>query len=143
MIYLDTSALVKKYVTEIGTDRVRALLKDEKEIVISKLTYAEICASFARKYREGGIEKIHYQRALMSFIKDWESLTLIEVREELFPHIRRLTEAYPLRGADAIHLSSAIWVGEAIGEKLTFVASDTNLLNTAQREGLKVINPEL
>jgi predicted nucleic acid-binding protein len=142
LIYLDTSALVKKYVMETGTDRVRALIKDEKGIITSKLTYAEICASFARKYREGGIEKRYYQKALMSFMNDWESLILVEVREELFPLIRKLTEAYPLRGADAIHLSSAIWIGEMIGEKLTFVASDTNLLNTAIREGLKMINPD-
>ncbi len=142
MIYLDTSALVKKYVIENGTDRIRALLKNEKRVITSKLTYAEMCASFARKYREGGIEIKHYQKAWGSFINDWETLIRMEVREELFPLIRRLTEVYPLRGADAIHLASALWVEESTRETLTFVASDNNLLNTADLENLKTVNPE-
>jgi predicted nucleic acid-binding protein len=142
MIYLDTSALVKKYVIEDGTDRIRALLKNEKRVITSKLTYAEMCASFARKHREGGIEMQHYQKAWGSFINDWGTLILVEVREELFPLIRRLTEVYPLRGADAVHLASALLVGESTGETLTFVASDNNLLNTAKRENLKTVNPE-
>ncbi|MFQ5779883.1 MAG: type II toxin-antitoxin system VapC family toxin [Nitrospiria bacterium] len=142
MIYLDASALVKKYVVEDGTERVRTLLRGGRRFFTSKLTYAEVCASVARKYREGGIEKRFYQKAWGSFTKDWEALTLVEVREELFPLIRQLTETHPLRGADAIHLSSALWLGEAIGRPLTFVASDNRLLKSARDEGLEVINPE-
>lgn len=84
MIYLDTSALVKKYVIEEGT---------------------------------------------------------VEVREEIFPLIHKLTQTHPLRGADAVHLSSALWVGEEIGQSLRFVASDGLLLRAAEKEGLEVINP--
>ena len=143
MIYFDTSgALVKKYISEIGTDKVRALLNKEKKVFSSKITYAEVCASFARKHRDNEIEKRHYQRIWRSFINDWEAIILIEVQEELFPLIRRLVESYPLRGADAIHLSSAIWIGEKIGQSLTFAASDNALLSAARNEGLVVINPE-
>ncbi len=141
MIYLDTSALVKKYVIETGTEAVRTLLRNEKEFVTSKLTYAEVSASFARKYREGEIEERDYSKIWKSFINDWKTLILVEARDELFPLIHKLTEDHSLRGADAIHLSSALWLGDSIGEPLTFVASDSRLLTAASAEGLKVINP--
>lgn len=141
MIYLDTSALVKKYAVESGTEEVRALLKNEDTVITSKLTYAELCASFARKLREGNMGKGAYSRAWESFLNDWEVFTLVEVREEIFPLIHKLTQTHPLRGADAIHLSSALWVGEEIGQPLKFVASDSLLLNAAIKEGLDVMNP--
>lgn len=142
MIYLDTSALVKKYAIEIGADEVRALLKNEDTIITSKLTYAEVCASFARKLREGNMGKGSYKKAWESFLNDWEVFTLVEVREEIFPLIYKLTKTHSLRGADAVHLSSAMWVGEEIGRPLIFVASDGLLLRAATIEGLVVMNPE-
>lgn len=141
MIYLDTSALVKKYVIEEGTGEVRALLKKENTVITSKLTYAEVCASFARKLREGNMGKEAYNKAWESFLNDWEVFTLVEIREEIFPLIHKLTQTHPLRGADAVHLSSALWVGEEIGDPLRFVASDGLLLRAAAKEGLEVMNP--
>lgn len=141
MIYLDTSALVKKYVFEAGTDEVRTLLKKEHNVITSKLTYAEICASFARKQREGNMGKGVYDRIWESFLNDWEVFTLVEVKEEIFPLIHKLTKTHSLRGADAVHLASALWVGNEIGRLLIFVASDGLLLSAAASEGLEVIKP--
>lgn len=141
MIYLDTSALVKKYVFETGTDEVRNLLNKEHNVITSKLTYAEVCASFARKQREGNLGKGAYDRIWESFLNDWEVFTLVEVREEIFPLIHKLTKSHSLRSADAVHLASALWVGYEIGRPLLFVASDGLLLSAASSEGLEVINP--
>lgn len=141
MIYLDTSALVKKYVFEAGTVEVRALLKKEDNVITSKLTYAEVCASFARKQWEGNLEKRVNDMVWESFLNDWEVFTLVEVKEEIFPLIHKLTQTHSLRGADAVHLSSALWVGNEIGRPLMFVASDGLLLRAASSEGLEVMNP--
>lgn len=142
MIYLDTSALVKKYVIEDGTENIRELLKTRRVFFTSKLTYAEVCASFARKQREGGIKLQHYENIWKSFLKDWESLNLIEINDVIFPIIRKTVETHFIRGSDAIHLSSAIWLGNNVEKTITFVVSDKRLLNAAMDEGLQVINPE-
>ncbi|MGH7774739.1 MAG: hypothetical protein ACREQA_21150 [Candidatus Binatia bacterium] len=63
--------------------------------------------------------------------------------DELFPVIRALTDRYPLRDADAIHLSSALWLGHALREIVTFVTADSRLLEAARDQRLKVINPEI
>lgn len=44
-------------------------------------------------------------------------------------------------GTDAVHLSSALWVGNEIGLSLRFVASDRVLLKAAVKEGLEVMKP--
>lgn len=141
MIYLDTSALVKKYVSERGTAEVRELMKRERRIVTSKLTYPEICAALARKQREGGVDRLPYQKIWASFSADWQALVLVELSDALFPLVRRLTDEYPLRGADAVHLASALWLGMEIKAPLTFVAADHPLLKAASDEGLAAINP--
>ncbi len=142
MIYLDTSALVKKYVIEVGTEKVRDLLRGKSRVITSLLTYAEVCAAFSRKRRKGGIEEKSYQRIWKSFLIDWETFTLVELWQELFPYIRRLTENHPLRGGDAVHLSTALWVQETVGSLITFIAADNHLITAAKKEGLEIINPE-
>ncbi len=142
MIYLDTSALIKKYAVEAGTERVRRLLKSEARIFTSVLTYAEVCAALSRKFREGGMEKRHYRKALGHFLNDWSAFALIALHEALFPFVRKLTEVHSLRGADAVHLSSALWMRKEIGHPLRFIASDHRLLDAAGEEGLEEMNPE-
>lgn len=46
------------------------------------------------------------------------------------------------RYADSVHLSSALWLRNAVKEDVIFVASDINLLNAAQSERLQIIDPQ-
>ena len=142
MIYFDTSALVKKYFQESGTQVVRQLLAEQGDCGISKIAYAEVCATFGRKTREHLRDRRIYLRGLQSFQEDWKLLTVVELVDEFFPVIRTLTEKYPLRGADAIHLASALWLQRALRDEVIFVAADVTLLNAAHGEKLKVMNPE-
>jgi predicted nucleic acid-binding protein len=142
MIYLDTSALVKKYFQEAGTDMVREILQGGGSYGISKIAYAEVCAAFGRKTRENPGQKRGHLRVFQSFQEDWRLLTIVEVNDDLLPLIRALTARHPLRGADAIHLASALWLRRALRDEITFVASDGHLLNAARKETLKIINPE-
>lgn len=142
MIYLDTSALVKKYFQESGTHRVRQILESAGTCGISKIAYAEVCAAFGRKKRETRRDAKAIIAAFQSFEQDWRLLTVIEVSDELFPTVRNLTEKHPLRGVDAIHLASAIWLRKVLRDDVTFVAADRRLLQAAQHERLSIINPE-
>ncbi len=142
MIYLDTSALVKKYVAEIGTLKLRALLRGVGDLATSKLTYAEATASFARKRRDGGIGAAAYKSVIRGFEEDWQRLTVVELTDDLLPRIKSLVERHGLRGADAVHLASALWLGAALSESIVIVASDVHLLGAATREGLDTYNPE-
>jgi hypothetical protein len=52
--FLDTSALLKHYHTEIGTPKVRAILPEPgAELLISRLALVEMLSAFATKVRTG------------------------------------------------------------------------------------------
>lgn len=142
MIYLDSSALIKNYSQEPGTHRVREILSGADGCSISKIGYAEVCAAFGRKNRENPKDRRIHLIGFQRFQEDWKLLSIVELADDLLPVIRSVTEKYPLRGADAIHLASALWLERVLHDEGTFVAADTRLLEAAQSERLKVINPE-
>jgi predicted nucleic acid-binding protein len=142
MLYVDSSALAKKYVLEPGSDRLLKLLAQSGMAVTSKLAYPEILAGLNRKRREKGITEKDYRDALVEFESDWLALLIIEFQDELLPLIRQLTAKHALKGADAVHLASALWIQKAVKEKVSFVASDIQLLRAAKAEKLEIVNPE-
>ena len=142
MIYLDSSALIKNYSQEPGTHRVREILSGADGCSVSKIGYAEICAAFGRKNRENPKDRRVHLVGFQRFQEDWKLLNIVEVEDDLLPVIRSLTEKYPLRGADAIHLASALWLERVLRDEVTFVAADGWLLEAARNEKLKTVNPE-
>ena len=138
ILYLDTSALVKRYVRESASDLVIAFWNQAEEIVTSSVAYAETMAAFHRKKREGDATDDVIQKALDSFQEEWVGFIRIEVNDGLNNHIRKVIGKYPLRGFDAIHLASAILVHERLPGNLSFACFDQRLLEAARKEGLKV-----
>ena len=141
MIYLDSSALVKRYTKEVGTDFVKSILATDGLITTSKLTYPEILSALMRKVRSGEIEKKTFNGIVDKFDKDWDHILVLDFHNDLLPIVKTLIEKHPLKAADAIHLSSALWLKLSSKVDVTFVASDSNLLKAAGAEKLQVMNP--
>jgi len=141
MIYFDSSALVKRYVQEEGTEFVETLCEKERLIATSKLTYPEILSALARKRRLKEISDKEYEAIFQKFMNDWAGITVLEFHDELFALLKRLIELHSLRAADAVHLASALWLKESMGEQVVFVASDIDLLKAAGQERLDHIDP--
>ena len=141
MIYLDSSALVKRYTEEAGTDFVKSILATSGLITTSKLTYPEILSALMRKVRSGEIEKKTFHGIVDKFDKDWDHMLVLDFHNDLLPIVKTLIEKHPLKAADAIHLSSALWLKLSSKVDVTFVASDSNLLKAAAAEKLQVMNP--
>ena len=142
MIYLDSSALVKKYLEEKGTGRIKSLLKDADAVATSKLAYPELISAFVRKQRDRAISETELHQALVGFEGDLEAMLIIDLQDELFPFIKRTLKKYHLKGADSVHLASALWLEQGAKEDVLFVASDLNLLKAAKAERLEVLNPQ-
>jgi len=141
MIYLDSSALVKRYTEEAGTDFVKSILTTDGLITTSNLTYPEILSALMRKVRSGEIEKKTFNGIVDKFDKDWDHILVLDFHNDLLPIVKTLIEKHPLKAADAIHLSSALWLKLSSKVDVTFVASDSNLLKAAGAEKLQVMNP--
>jgi predicted nucleic acid-binding protein len=141
MNYFDSSALVKRYVEETGTNSVKSILSTGEEIATSKLTYPEILSALMRKNRAGEIAKKLLQDIVARFERDWYHILVLEFHNELLQIVKFLIEKHPIKAADAVHLSSALWLKLSSKIDVTFVASDLNLLKAAQAEKLQIINP--
>ena len=138
--YIDTSALIKKYVKEQGSDKVKETWNSAAMIGVSMVAFAEFCAALNRKLREDALSQTEYTTALKDFKADWHALVRIEVTEHLNDRIERLTTQYPLRGFDAVHLASALYFQEFETEIISFLCADDRLNNAARQEGLQVVD---
>jgi predicted nucleic acid-binding protein len=141
--YLDISALVKRYYTEKGSTYIHELFQPENLLAVSKVAYAELLAALARKRREKEIGEADFGRAVESLQDEWKELLVVEVTDAIFTDLLPLVRCHPLRGFDAIHLCSALWLRKRIKSEVLFVCSDHNLLATAEKEKLGVYDPEV
>jgi len=141
ILYLDTSALVKRYFREPYSDEILSGWKSATQIATSFVAYAETMASLYRKKREAGLADALIRKIADSFHRDWESFIRVEVNRELNEYIDRVVEGYPLRGFDAIHLASALVIHEKLPEHFLFACFDDRLAFAAQSEGLQIYPP--
>jgi len=142
VIYLDTSALVKRYVREKGSDRIEKALLSSDMVSTSKLAFPELLSSLARKRRSHDLAEKSFRIAMNRFEEDWRNFLVVDFHDDLLPIIRTLISKHALRGADAVHLSSALWLTQSSGLPLVFCASDAQLIAAADAESLETFDPE-
>ncbi len=142
MNYLDTSALIKRFVNEKGSSLAQSLVQQSGPIATATIAYAEVFSGLTRKLREKHLSKALYGLACRQFDRDWPAYVRVELNEEILFLARDLIQRQPLRGFDAVHLASALSLRNALGERITFVAADGRLLKAAESEKLDVLNIE-
>lgn len=139
--FIDTSALIKLYVAELGSESLRAKL-EKSTIVVSQLSYAEVYATFARRLREGLLKSDEVEVVTSAFEQDWGAMVQVPFSDHVARQIRRLCLQHPLRGADAFQLACAAML-RSEGSDVTFIASDRGLLGIASADGFAVFDPEI
>jgi predicted nucleic acid-binding protein len=142
--FLDSSAIVKRYLTEVGSGWVRSITDPiaGNNIYLARITGAEVVSALVRQ----SLPPPLLTRNLSDFKNDFQSqYQLISVNSTVVNRAMDLAESHRLRGYDAIQLAAAVeWqqVGKGIGLLLlTFLSADTLLNAAATREGLTVDNP--
>lgn len=78
IVYLDTSALIKLYIREQGTEEVRGIIQQADLVATSKVAYVEARAALSRLRREKNLTEEDYQLAKNSFQQDWNNYLVIE-----------------------------------------------------------------
>lgn len=145
-IYLDTSALVKLFIREEGSDRVRRLTggrRGAQVLLVSRLGHTEASVSFARMVHLGRLAAADLPRLLGSLDDYWAtSIQEVSLSDSVLNEARQLAQRFPLRTYDAIHLASArearrMLDGSFNGE-LRFLAFDSALTRAARETGFAV-----
>jgi predicted nucleic acid-binding protein len=130
MLYLDSSALIKRYFKEKGSRALNARFERGGEIYTSVLSFAEVHGAMARAFRMKEVSPKELTSLRESFDGDWLiGLSPLEVSVHTMIALPNLVEQYPLKASDAIHLSTAHWLrdtvrlragGSRVGESVEF-----------------------
>jgi predicted nucleic acid-binding protein len=146
--YVDTSALVKRYVDETGSGWLRTALGAEPSpsVIIVHLAVVEMTSALTRRLREGVLTTAEHAQLQNAFRSDCLNEYEIAVAVgNIIDQANRLLEAYPLRAYDAVHLATAVVANQRLVDNnlppLIFLSSDDRLNDAASAEGLTVDNP--
>jgi len=132
-VFFDTSAFVKRYISETGTESVLALCDSATEIGLSGIALPEIISAFCRLRREDKITDTQYRQLKSLLLADVEDAAICDLAPLVLAKAVACLEDNVLRGMDAIHIGSAMVLKADI-----FVSADKRQIDAAIRAGLKV-----
>ncbi len=149
VLYLESSALIKRYVPEKGSEVLDALVEGgagSHDLTISVLAILEQKSVLARLVRNRDISRLDMREALAEFARDRKGFVLtLPMDNDLIDEASGHIDRHPLRSLDALHLAAALRVSEIArrsGAVFAVVCSDGALMAACQQAGLEVINPE-
>jgi uncharacterized protein len=132
-VFLDSSALAKRYVSERGSDRVEEILSTASSLGLSVICLSEVVSGLCRLRREGKLSAPQYAEAKRALIEDVNGAVVIHVTDQVVARAVKLLERWPLRSSDALHIACATeWSADL------FVSADDRQCRAARGDGLRV-----
>jgi predicted nucleic acid-binding protein len=133
ILYLDASALVKRYIEEKGSQDVKAWVEVADMVVTGLISRVEVAAAIARASRMNLISLDESLAALRQFRSEWENFHRLPITENTVARGDSLAVEHDLRGYDATHLACALIWQETLGMPVTLVSFDSQLIEAAKR----------
>jgi predicted nucleic acid-binding protein len=132
-VFFDTSAFVKRYIEEPGSDRALEICGDAEHLVVSIICLPEMISTLSRLVREGKLSGDQYREIKDLIFDDYDDIEVCDITGEVIRQTIRCLENNPLRAMDGLHLGCALAVSPDL-----FVSSDRRQIEAARREGLVV-----
>jgi predicted nucleic acid-binding protein len=132
-VFLDSSALAKRYVNEVASDRVEEILSAASSLGLSVICFSEVVSALCRLRREGKLSPAQYARNKSALMQDVEASVVINITDQVVARAVELLERWPLRSSDALHVACAAeWAADL------FVSGDEQQSKAARGYGLRV-----
>ena len=139
ILFCDTSALLKLFVDEIGSDSMAKARSDSEAIAVCRITWAESMAAFAQRSRVKGANQAGLAQAKSLFENTWSNFVISEVTQPLVEKAGMYAEAFALRGYDSVQLAAAHNLHEQFALPLAFACFDRRLSQAAALLQLEVL----
>jgi len=146
-IYLDSSAIVKRYISEPGSSAVDLVFDrcwlGELSISTSIWNIGEVLGVFDVRRRRGWLSEDEFRDALRNFTGEITRLLRLRVLEILPVLTSILVDSWSLvlgehiYEADALQIQTCIYSGSNV-----LLSADKELINVALRTGIKAVNVE-
>ena len=137
--FFDASALVKRYVAEPKSDRVRQLLRHDRNAV-SRHTEVEISSALARRHREGSLSTTQHRTLVARLRSDMTELHVVEITPSVVARTHDLLALHVLRAGDALQLAACLEFATAGELEVELVGYDDRLNTAAAAEGIRLTN---
>ena len=130
--FLDSSAFAKRFVDEIGSDKVEDCCAQASELGLSVICVPEIISALNRRRRERSLTATQYAEAKQRLLDDVRDADIINLAVPVIGSAIGVLEERPVRAMDALHIACALEWGAQL-----FVSSDKKQLGAARRAGMK------
>ena len=130
-VYVDSSALLKRYVDEPDSDLADSLLRSDPTLVTARHTMVEVRRNLARL-----LDGRDLATARSAFAVDLEVLSIVELDEVTCEAAATVAEVTGVRTLDALHLAAAQRVG---GPAVPFLTFDVRQAQAERALGLTVV----
>lgn len=146
-VYLDSSAIVKRYISEPGSSAVDYIfdrcLAGEISITTSVWNIGEVLGVFDMRRRREWLTEDEFKGTIRSFVGETMRLLRLRVLEILPVLISMLVEAWPLFLREHIYEADALQIQTCVySSSNVFLSADKELINVALRTGIKAVNVE-
>ncbi len=129
-LYVDTSALLKRYIDERDSEVAVSLMATEQVLVTSRLTEIEVRRNLARL-----LDVDAALAAKRQFLHDLDAFALVALDATTCAEAARIAEQTLCRSPDSVHLAAALRTGSAT----TLLTFDARQAQAARTVGLAVI----
>jgi predicted nucleic acid-binding protein len=137
-LYADTSALVKRYIREAGSDQVTSEFEQARSIATAAITQVEMASALAKAVQLGWVSEPSITQAWQDFLVHWQAYVRLPITTNVVERAAALAWQYHLRAYDALHLACALVWQDIMQEEVVFACFDNNLLEAARQAGLKI-----
>lgn len=143
ILYCDSSALIKRYVSEQGSLEIRPAMDKAEAVGINTIGCVEVVATFAKFVLMRRITESRGLRLVIAFQEDRSAFVVSELIPETFRLAEKFAWSYRLRGYDSVHLASARLWQNFLDVPVTLATFDESLWRAANLAGLSVFPENL
>jgi len=130
--FFDSSAFVKRYIEEPGSQDVEALYMAATELALSVVCIPEVISALNRRVRERDLSRRQYETAKDKMFEDIRDAMIVNLAPDVVSACIAILETSPVRAMDALHVACALqWRADL------FVSADESQVSVAKKAGLR------
>ena len=136
ILFCDTSALLKLYITEPQSDALKARVLEVEAVAVCRIAWAEAHAAFSRRAREVPEDTAVIEQAKAALTADWPHFVVLEIDQLQVERAGEYADTFALRGYDSIQLAAAFEAGRIAQSPICFACFDARLNKAAKVLGM-------
>lgn len=141
ILFCDTSALAKLYVTEEHSAAVLQVAQSADAVAVSRIAWVELMSALGRRERECPADAAALATARQRLRDDWADYLKLDIDQALVESAGELAETFALRAYDSVQLACARRLQAAAAEQpVVFACFDRRLSNAARLLGLEPLS---